>query len=136
MYAPDGLVKCMQMYSVLSRQEAINYLGYYSSHEQLMQQLILEQADSAVQRICTMVSQGMVHCRRHLLWNKLQSSPSRDWERRRDKDREESSRDQVGSAYLSLKHISYPFLLIHSHVCRSNKDRWFYPCLLFFIYGV
>jgi len=42
-----------------------------------------------------MVSQGMVHCRRHLLWNKLQSSPSRDWERRRDKDREESSRDQL-----------------------------------------
>lgn len=86
------------MCSFPSRQEAVNYLGYYSSHEQLMQQLILEQANSAVQRICSMVTQGMVHCRTHLLWNKLQCSASREWERRRDRDREEvSPRDAVGS---------------------------------------
>jgi hypothetical protein len=133
MYAPDGPCEVYGVYNVLSRQEAVNYLGYYSSHEQLMQQLILEQADNAVQRICAMVSQGMVHCRRHLLWNKLQSLPSRDWERRRDKDREELSRDQVGSACLSLKHISHLVLLIQSHVCCSNKDRWFYPCLIIII---
>lgn len=100
----------MQRHSFLSRQEAVNYLGYYSSHEQLMQQLILEQADSAVQRIRAMVSQGMVHCRRHLLWTKLQRSASRDWERRRDKDRDETSRDQVGLACSSLNHISQRFL--------------------------
>jgi hypothetical protein len=88
------------MCSFPSRQEAVNYLGYYSSHEQLMQQLILEQANSAVQRICSMVTQGMVHCRTHLLWNKLQCSASRDWERRRDRDREEvSPRDAVGSCF-------------------------------------
>lgn len=111
------------MYSFLYRQEAINYLGYYSSHEQLMQQLILEQADSAVQRIRAMVSQGMVHCRRHLLWNKLLCSPSRDWERRRDRDREESSRDQVGSACFS----SHLFLLIQSHVWYSKRQMGFIP---------
>lgn len=101
------------MHSFPYRQEAVNYLGYYSSHEQLMQQLILEQADSAMQRICSMVSQGMVHCRTHLLWNKLQCSAPRDWERRRDRDREEvSSRDLVRSTYFSFNPISCLFLLI------------------------
>ncbi|PSN35424.1 hypothetical protein C0J52_13195, partial [Blattella germanica] len=78
-----------QTHHIEIRQEAVNYLGYYSSHEQLMQQLILEQADSAMRRIFLMVSRGMVHCRTHLLWNKLQCYAPRDLERRRDRDRDE-----------------------------------------------
>lgn len=38
-----------------------------------MQQLMMDQATIARQQIRTMVAQGMVHCRTHLLWNKLVS---------------------------------------------------------------
>ncbi|XP_033214181.1 KICSTOR complex protein SZT2-like isoform X2 [Belonocnema kinseyi] len=58
------------------RQESINYLGYYSSHEQLMQQLIMSQAQAAREHITSMIEQGALHCRTHLLWNKLLESKS------------------------------------------------------------
>jgi hypothetical protein len=78
-----------------------------------MQQLILEQAGRAMQRIRSMVSQGMVHCRTHLLWNKLQCSAARDWERRRDREREEvPPRDLVGSACISFNPVSHQFVLM------------------------
>ncbi|KAF5284426.1 hypothetical protein FQR65_LT13560 [Abscondita terminalis] len=57
------------------KQESVNYLGYYSSHERLMQQVILHQAAITREKIREIVSQGMVHCRTHLLWNKLVSPP-------------------------------------------------------------
>lgn len=53
------------------RQESVNYLGYYSSHEQLMQQMIMSQAHAATARITTMIKDGALQCRTHLLWNKL-----------------------------------------------------------------
>lgn len=53
------------------RQESVNYLGYYSSHEQLMQQMIMSQANTATARITTMIKEGALQCRTHLLWNKL-----------------------------------------------------------------
>jgi len=56
---------------IFYRQEAVNYIGFYTSHEQLMQQLIMEQAASARCHIETMVKQGAVHCRTHLLWTRL-----------------------------------------------------------------
>lgn len=40
------------------KQEVVNYLGYYSSHEQLMQQLILDHARITRQKIREMVAQG------------------------------------------------------------------------------
>uniref|UniRef100_A0A0C9R6N5 Szt2 protein n=1 Tax=Fopius arisanus TaxID=64838 RepID=A0A0C9R6N5_9HYME len=58
------------------RQESINYLGYYSSHEQLMQQLIISQAKAARQHITNMIERGTLHCRTHLLWNKLLENKS------------------------------------------------------------
>lgn len=58
------------------RQESVNYLGYYSSHEQLMQQLIMAQASAAQQHIRSMIEQGALHCRTHLLWNRLLESRS------------------------------------------------------------
>lgn len=56
------------------KQESINYLGYYSSHEQAMRQLILDCAYTTQKQIKSMVAKGMVHCRTHLLWNKLVSN--------------------------------------------------------------
>ncbi|XP_048511777.1 KICSTOR complex protein SZT2-like isoform X2 [Athalia rosae] len=53
------------------RQESVNYLGYYSSHEQLMQQMMMSQAQAATARITTMIKDGALQCRTHLLWNKL-----------------------------------------------------------------
>lgn len=55
------------------KQESVNYIGYYSSHEQLMQQMVMERVAAAKHEICDMVTQGMVHCRTHLLWNRLVS---------------------------------------------------------------
>lgn len=40
------------------KQESVNYLGYYSSHEQLMQQLILDCANATQKKIGDMVMQG------------------------------------------------------------------------------
>lgn len=40
------------------KQEFVNYLGYYSSHEQLMQQLILDCANATQKKIGDMVMQG------------------------------------------------------------------------------
>ncbi|GJQ67110.1 hypothetical protein Trydic_g21980 [Trypoxylus dichotomus] len=55
------------------KQESVNYVGYYSSHEQLMQQLILECARSTQKKLTEMAKQGTKHCRTHILWNKLLS---------------------------------------------------------------
>lgn len=58
------------------QQESINYLGYYSSHEQLMQQMIMSQADAARMHISDMIDRGALQCKTHLLWNKLLESKS------------------------------------------------------------
>lgn len=58
------------------RQESVNYLGYYSSHEQLMQQMIMTQAQAARQHITNMVERGALQCRTHLLWDKLLENKS------------------------------------------------------------
>lgn len=56
--------------------EPVNYMGYYSSHEQLMQQLMMKQSAAAQEHIVDMVEKGALHCRTHLLWNKLLESRS------------------------------------------------------------
>ncbi|XP_039298117.1 KICSTOR complex protein SZT2 [Nilaparvata lugens] len=56
------------------RPECVNYVGYYSSHEQLMQQLIMEEAEAARRHIMWMTSEGSLDCTTHLLWNKLMSN--------------------------------------------------------------
>jgi hypothetical protein len=75
--APNILNNCTA-YSNLTqiRQESVNYLGYYSSHEQLMQQLIMSQATAAHRHISNMIEQGALDCRTHLLWNRLLESRS------------------------------------------------------------
>lgn len=59
------------------RQEPVNYLGYYSSHEEAMQTLMMEEVEDAKKYISWMVTQGTFDCETHILWNKLLcSSPA------------------------------------------------------------
>lgn len=53
----------MNASNVQIRQESINYMGYYSLHEQLMQQLMISQAHAACESIKTMIYEGAVNCR-------------------------------------------------------------------------
>ncbi|KAF7281911.1 hypothetical protein GWI33_004033 [Rhynchophorus ferrugineus] len=57
--------------TMIIRQEPVTYLGYYSPHEQIMHQLIMEKAKSTQNDIRDMVYKGMEHCRTTLLWNRL-----------------------------------------------------------------
>ncbi|XP_066247487.1 KICSTOR complex protein SZT2-like [Euwallacea similis] len=57
--------------NVTIMQESVNYLGYYSPHEQIMHQLILDKAKAIQKDIKDMVSKGMAHCRTNLLWNRM-----------------------------------------------------------------
>ncbi|XP_059469171.1 KICSTOR complex protein SZT2-like [Neocloeon triangulifer] len=41
------------------KQENVNYMGYYSSHEQLMQQLMMQQANEAKEQVLGIVHQGL-----------------------------------------------------------------------------
>nr|XP_018915153.1 PREDICTED: protein SZT2-like [Bemisia tabaci] len=56
------------------RQESVNYMGYYSSHEEVMQQLMSEQNEAARKEIIEMLNKGAVDCRTHILWDRLLSS--------------------------------------------------------------
>ncbi|CAL7950911.1 unnamed protein product [Xylocopa violacea] len=73
---PSVSVNSASPHLVQIQQESINYLGYYSSHEQLMQQTIMSQADAARTHIMNMIDRGALQCRTHLLWNKLLESKS------------------------------------------------------------
>lgn len=53
------------------KQESVNYLGYYSSHEQLMQQLILDRASIARKKIRDMVAQGITSYYLYLVLSSL-----------------------------------------------------------------
>ncbi|XP_011685281.1 PREDICTED: protein SZT2-like isoform X1 [Wasmannia auropunctata] len=72
--ASDASSSSSPPHLVQIRQESVNYLGYYSSHEQLMQQMIMAQAKAARQHITNMVERGALQCRTHLLWDKLLES--------------------------------------------------------------
>ncbi|XP_043250268.1 KICSTOR complex protein SZT2-like isoform X1 [Colletes gigas] len=73
---PSAPINSPSSHLIQIRQESINYLGYYSSHEQLMQQTIMSQADAARMHILNMVDRGALQCKTHLLWNKLLESKS------------------------------------------------------------
>lgn len=66
--------------------EAINYLGYFSSEESLMYDILQEQAKNAQIRLRSIVSQAMIHCRRDILWDRLLIGMAKqdDGKRRRD----------------------------------------------------
>lgn len=49
----------------------MNYLGYYSSHEEAMQNLMSDEVEDAKRFIEWMVVQGTFDCETHILWNKL-----------------------------------------------------------------
>ena len=51
--------------------EAVNYIGYYSEHEEKMKKEIMSQAVKAEERVAAVISEAMVDCRRDHLWQKL-----------------------------------------------------------------
>jgi len=53
------------------RQESVNYIGYYSEHEETMKNVIMAQASNAEERVGETVSLAMIDCRRDQLWQKL-----------------------------------------------------------------
>lgn len=50
----------------------MHYMGYFSSHEQIMQQILKEHSTWAEKFIKTTVEAAAVDCRRDLLWQRLQ----------------------------------------------------------------
>lgn len=53
------------------RQESVNYVGYYSQHEETMKTVIQSQASAGEESVKRVVSGAMVDCRRDSLWQKL-----------------------------------------------------------------
>jgi len=53
------------------RRESVNYVGYYSAHEETMKSVIQSQAMSGEERIQLVIKDAMVDCRRDQLWQKL-----------------------------------------------------------------
>ncbi|GIY97001.1 KICSTOR complex protein SZT2 [Caerostris extrusa] len=51
--------------------EDVMYLGYYSSQETMMQQVLHQQAEAARLHLKQVVQQASVHCRRDFLWSSL-----------------------------------------------------------------
>ncbi|XP_077498941.1 KICSTOR complex protein SZT2-like isoform X2 [Amblyomma americanum] len=52
-------------------EEEVAYLGYYSSHETLMQEVMSEQATAVAKHLREVVAQASLHCRRDYLWKCL-----------------------------------------------------------------
>ncbi|KAH7935608.1 hypothetical protein HPB52_010541 [Rhipicephalus sanguineus] len=50
-------------------EEEVAYLGYYSSHETLMQKVMSEQATAVTDHLREVVAQASLHCRRDYLWS-------------------------------------------------------------------
>uniref|UniRef100_A0A0N7ZXW0 Protein SZT2 n=1 Tax=Daphnia magna TaxID=35525 RepID=A0A0N7ZXW0_9CRUS len=74
--SPAGPAVVAAAAAAFIRQEVINYLGYYTKHEQDMQSMMSEQAKKAEDLIRAIVNQAKVHCRRDTLWQRLQQSPA------------------------------------------------------------
>jgi len=53
------------------RRESVNYVGYYSAHEETMKTVIQSQSKMAEERITLVVRDAMVDCRRDQLWQRL-----------------------------------------------------------------
>jgi len=58
------------------RSESVNYIGYYSAHEETMKSVIAEQARAGEERVAGVVRGAMVDCRRDQLWQKLRQESS------------------------------------------------------------
>jgi len=68
-----GSIIKAQLLSKLSgiRRESVNYVGYYSAHEETMKTVIQSQSKMAEERITLVVRDAMVDCRRDQLWQRL-----------------------------------------------------------------
>merc|ERR1719347_1646915 len=53
------------------KRETVNYVGYYSAHEEKMKSVIVGESLAAEEKMRSVVSVAMVDCRRDHLWHKL-----------------------------------------------------------------
>ena len=51
--------------------EAVNYVGYYSTHEQSMEAVMHLQASTTESELASVFRKASVHCRRDQLWKSL-----------------------------------------------------------------
>ena len=51
--------------------EAVNYVGYYSTHEQSMEAVMHLQASTTESELASIFRKASVHCRRDHLWKSL-----------------------------------------------------------------
>ena len=59
------------------RSESVNYIGYYSAHEETMKAVIAEQAIAGEERVAGVVRGATVDCRSDLLPLFREGSPKR-----------------------------------------------------------
>lgn len=85
-------------------EEEVAYLGYYSSHETLMQKVMSEQAAAVSDHLRQVVAQASLHCRRDYLWKCLMS-------RHKNSDDASSSSMRGGGESATRPPISYAELM-------------------------
>ncbi|GFR12271.1 KICSTOR complex protein SZT2 [Trichonephila clavata] len=76
--------------------EDVMYLGYYSSQETMMQQVLSQQAESARIHLKEVVQQASIHCRRDFLWSSLLPRTLKE---------ENSSKDHSLSSYVEFAEL-------------------------------
>ncbi|GFT28929.1 KICSTOR complex protein SZT2 [Nephila pilipes] len=76
--------------------EDVMYLGYYSSQETMMQQVLNQQADAARIHLKQVVQQASIHCRRDFLWSSLLPRTLKE---------ENSSKDHSLSSYAEFAEL-------------------------------
>lgn len=65
-------VACEVLFAVLlfliRRVESVHYTGFFSSYEEAMQQILVDQVRQAQSKIRQVVEKAMIHCRQDALW--------------------------------------------------------------------
>ncbi|CAG7825302.1 unnamed protein product [Allacma fusca] len=79
------------------KEEQVNYMGYFSSHEQMMQTIVNEQVVEIEKEINGIVSKASIDCRRDLLWQRLLVGGQIDEKNSKNKKEDLNSRETVGA---------------------------------------
>ena len=75
--------------------EDVTYLGYFSSQEKMIQQVLQEQSDVAQTHLKGVVHRAAIHCRRDSLWSSLLPRSLKD----------ENSSKEVSLCYIMFRLI-------------------------------
>uniref|UniRef100_T1IR37 A-kinase anchor protein 2 C-terminal domain-containing protein n=1 Tax=Strigamia maritima TaxID=126957 RepID=T1IR37_STRMM len=99
------------------RQESVNYLGYFSTNEELMNQIMQEQIEAAKSNLTMILDSAIIHCRRDSLWKRLLIGVRDNEDRKKREDPKELMN-------LGVNFTEFTELLTHVVVQRLNDiDR-------------